>query len=261
MRTERRIVVITGASSGIGLGLLNYFESVGDTVLDVSLDGRDYACDISDPKALKKVIDDIYKSHGNIDILISCAGYGLSGAVELIDEAAAKKQFDVNFFGTSNLCKYAIARMNDNGKIILLSSAAALFPVPFKAYYCASKAAVDSFARCLKMELSKTNIQVTSICPGDIKTNFTENRIKNYQTNARYGNSIKFVTEPTEKTEAKRMNKEVAIKKIYNICEKEKLKPRYIVGAKYKCLNFFRKILPNSWFEKIIKNKFIKKEK
>lgn len=259
MRTERRIVVITGASSGIGLGLLNHFEKAGDVVLDISLDGKDYQCDISDQKALKKVVDDIYKTYGNIDILISCAGYGLSGAVELIDESAAKKEFEVNFFGTANLCKYAIPRMNQNGKIILLSSAAALFPVPFKAYYCASKSAVDSFARCLKMELAKTNIQVTSICPGDIRTNFSANRVKDYQTNERYGDSIKFVTEPTAKTEAKRMSPEKAIAKIYNICEKEKLKPRYIIGFKYKCLNFCRKILPNSWFEKMIKNKFIKK--
>ncbi|MBP3619272.1 MAG: SDR family NAD(P)-dependent oxidoreductase [Clostridia bacterium] len=261
MRIEKRIIVITGASSGIGLGLKQIFESKGDVAIDISKDGSDYQCDVSDYKKLEEIFKDIYKNYGEIDMLITCAGYGISGAVELLDEEATKKQCDVNFFGTANACKYAIPRMKKNGKFILIASATALFPIPFKAYYCASKAAVDSFALSLRMELSKTKMQVTSVCPGDIKTNFSKNRVKIYDTNERYGNSIKLSTEPTEKTEKRRMAPEYAIKKIYKICEKHHLKPRYIVGKQYKFFNFCRKVFSTNIMNKVLTKIFYKKSK
>lgn len=261
MRIEKRTIVITGASSGLGLGLKNLFESKGDVVIDISLDGTDYALDVSDEKKLKAAFDEIYKNYGEIDMLITCAGYGVSGAIELLDEKATKKQFDVNFFGTANACKYAIPMMKKNGKIILIASATALFPLPFKAYYCASKAAVDSFAHSLRMELSETLIQVTSICPGDVRTNFSQNRVKMYETNERYGNSVKLSTQPTEKTEKRRMSPEYAVAKIYKICEKKHLKARYIVGKQYHIFNAFKKLLTDQSMSGIVTKIFYKKDK
>lgn len=261
MRIEKRTIVITGASSGIGLGLKQQFQSKGDVVIDISIDGGDFQCDVADHKKLKSIFDEIYKAYGEIDMLITCAGYGISGAIELLKENDTKKQFDVNFFGTANACKYAIPMMKKNGKIILIASATALFPIPFKAYYCASKAAVDSFAQCLRMELSETDIQVTSICPGDIRTNFSKNRVKIYDTNERYGESIKLSTEPTEKTESRRMSPEYAVKKIYKTIEKKHFKPRYIIGKQYKVFNFFRKVFSTNILNKCLTKIFYKKEK
>ena len=258
MRIEKRIVVITGASSGIGKGLKEAFEKKGDKVIDISLNGRDYKCDVGDEKSLKAVFDDIYLNYGNIDILITCTGYGVSGAIELIDEKEAKRQFDVNFFGTSNACKYAIPMMKRKSKIVLISSATALFPLPFKAYYCSSKAAVDSFAQSLKMELSKTDIEVTSICPGDIKTNFTENRVKLYETNERYGKSIELSTKPTEKTEKRRMPLSYALKKIMKIIEKDKFKPQYIIGRQYHLFYFFKRLTTTKFLNSCITKIFYK---
>ena len=117
MRIEKRTIVITGASSGIGKGLKETFSSIGDVVVDISRTGTDFQINVSDEKRLKSAFDEIYKNNGEIDMLICCAGYGISGAVELIDEETAKKEFDVNFFGTANACKYAIPMMKPNGKI------------------------------------------------------------------------------------------------------------------------------------------------
>jgi len=259
MRIEKRTIVITGASSGLGLGLKEKFEKKGDVVIDISLNGKDYQCDVADHKKLKAVFDDIQLNHGGIDMLITCAGYGVSGAIELLKEESTKKQFDVNFFGTTNACKYAIPMMKKNGKIVIIASATALFPLPFKAYYCASKAAVDSFAQSLRMELSKTDIQVTSICPGDVKTNFSQNREKDYETNERYGNSVESSTKPTEKTEKRRMSPEYAVKKMLYICEKKSFKPRYIIGKQYKFFNACRKLFPKSWMNSVLIKMFYKK--
>lgn len=259
MRIEKRTIVITGASSGLGKGLKEKFEAIGDTVVDISLGGKDYDLDVSDTKKLKAAFEEIELTHGSIDMLITCAGYGISGAIELLSEKETQKQFDVNFFGTANACKYAIPMLKPNGKIIIIASATALFPLPFKAYYCASKAAVDSFAQSLRMELSQTQIQVTSICPGDVKTNFSENRVKHYETNERYGNSIEASTKPTEKTEKRRMSPEYAVNKMFKICEKPHLKPRYIVGRQYKFFIFARSIIPHRIMVKILTKLFYKK--
>lgn len=261
MRIDKRTIVITGASSGLGLGLRNIFESKGDVVIDISKDGRDYQVDVSDYNKLKATFDDIYLNHGEIDMLITCAGYGISGAIELLKEEDTKKQFDVNFFGVANACKYAIPMMKKKGKIVIIASATAIFPLPFKAYYCASKAAVDSFAQSLRMELSQTKIQVTSVCPGDVKTNFSNNRVKDYETNERYGKSVELSTRPTEKTEKRRMPPEYAIKKLYKICEKRHFKPRYIIGKQYKFFNFCNKVFSKNFMTKMTLKIFYKKEK
>lgn len=258
MRIEKRTIVITGASSGIGKGLREIFEKKGDKVIDISLDGRDYKCDVSNEKQLKEVFDDIYLNFGEIDILITCAGYGVSGAVELLDEKVAKKQFDVNFFGTAFACKYAIPMMKRESKIVIIASATAIFPLPFKTYYCSSKSAVDSFAQCLRMELSKTKIDVTSICPGDIRTNFTENRIKKYDTNERYGKAIELSTKPTEKTEKRRMSPEYAVNKIMKIIEKRKFKPQYIIGNQYHIFYAFKRLTTTKFLNNCINKIFYK---
>lgn len=259
MRIEKRTVVITGASSGIGKGLKERFEKKGDIVIDISLDGVDYKCDVGDDAKLKAVFDDIYLNYGEIDILVTCAGYGISGAVELLPEDATRKQFDVNFFGTANACKYALPIMKKKSKIVIISSATALFPVPFKTYYCASKAAVNSFAQGLKMELSKTQIDVTSICPGDIRTNFSKNRDKRYDTNERYGKSIELSTKPTEKTEKRRMNPDYAINKIMKVIEKKKFKPQYIIGKQYHLFYAFKRLVTTNFLNKCITKIFYKK--
>ena len=244
VRIEKRTIVITGATSGLGKGLKEIFESKGDVVIDISIDSEQYKCDVGDYKALKKVFDDIYLNYGEIDMLITCAGYGLSGAIELLDEQQTKKQFDVNFFGTANACKYAIPIMNKKGKIIIISSVNAIFPVPFKAYYCASKAAVDNFARCLKMELAR------------------KNRIKVYESNERYGKMIELSTSFTENADKHRMSSDHAVKKIYKICEKKHLKNRYIVGNTFKMLNFCsNKLSSVNFVDKACKKIYCKKEK
>ena len=258
MRIERRLVVITGASSGLGKGLKESFEKKGDKVIDISLNGSDYKCDVSDQNAMKAVFDDIFLNHGFIDILITSAGYGLSGAIELTDEQEAKKQFDVNFFGTANTVKYALPHMKKNSKIVIIASAAGIFPLPFKAYYCASKSAVNSFAQSLKMELSRTNIDVTSICPGDIRTNFTDNRIKNYETNERYGKAVELSTKPTEKTEKRRMKSEYAVSAMMKIIEKKKFKPQYIIGKQYHIFYAFKRLVTTKFLNSCITKIFYK---
>ena len=247
-----RIVVITGGKGGIGSETVKLFQESHDKViiLDRTVDPENemhYTCDISDEETVKAVFEDIGKRFGRIDILINNAGYGMNGITELTTSEAARKIFDVNFFGLWLCTKYALPYILEGGKVINISSAMAIFPVAYRAFYGASKAAVSALTFAQRLELEKIGVDMCAICPGDIKTNFTANRVKNFETNERYGNNMKMVTQKMDRSEDKRIKPIVVAKAIFKISKKKRTKPMYIVGKKYKFLNFLKHIFPFSW--------------
>ena len=177
-----RIVVITGGTSGIGLGLKKLFEQNGDTVLTFSIDEVDspnhYIGSVDHEIKVRQVFNDIYEKHGHIDILINCAGIGMSGITELSPIEEIQRVVDINYYGTLNCIRSALPHMSAGARIINMSSSIALFPVPFRSIYGSIKSAVLNLSFALRMELSQLGIEVTAICPGNTKTNFTRNRIK-----------------------------------------------------------------------------------
>lgn len=254
-----RNIIITGGSSGIGLELKKYFESKGDRVFDISLSGGEYACDVKDFEAMKVVFEKIGKQIEHLDFLINCAGYGVSGLIELVPNDVSKNIFDVNVFGTLNACKLALPLMGNEGKIINFASVLALFPVPYRGYYCASKAAVASLSDALRMELSGTKIQVCTLYPGDVKTNFTKNRVKNFDTNERYGDAPIKTTHYVDGRENKRMSVEYVVGKIVKTIEKKKLKPMKIISRLYSFAYFLTRFFPKSTVIKVTQKIVIKK--
>lgn len=255
-KNVKKNIIITGSSSGIGQALKNHFLSQGDTVIGISLCDDDYNCDVSNFEAMKEVFEDIKKKIDKIDILVSCAGFGIYGAIELIDNAKVQKEYDVNVMGTINAIQCALPIMRETGKIINISSICALFPIPFRSYYCSSKVAVSMLSDCLRMELCKTKIQSTAICPGEIKTNFTKNRVNTYETNEKYGDAPQYSIEKISRREHKRMPIEKAIKIFVKIINKKKLKTQYIMGFKNKFLYQAQKFVPRRLMLKILTKLF-----
>jgi len=246
-----RIVVITGGTSGIGLDLKKLFIKAGDTVLTISTreldDNNHYSCSVSDSEKIKQIIDKIALLYGRIDILINNAGFGMSGITELLPVEKIHHLTEVNYYGTIYTIQSALKYMGPGSKIINVSSAMALFPVPYRAIYGSVKSAVLNLSFSLKMELKPLGIDVVAICPGDIKTNFTKNRIKEFETNNRYGDRLEKATLKSDSREEKRIPSEICAKKMFNIINKKKYKPFYIIGTKYKLLYFVTKITPKSW--------------
>ncbi len=256
----RKIIVITGATSGIGNTLAELFKNENNIVINLSrtatLSATSFPCDVSNEEDVKKAFEFIKEKHGKIDILINNAGYGISGATELVSNEDAEKIFQTNFFGVFSCSKYALPLMNKGARIVNISSACAIFPLPYRSLYCASKAAVSMLSLSMRMELSFFGIDVVSICPGDVKTNFTKNRVKKFETNERYENRIENATSKIDSLEHKRMSSNYVAKKILKICNKKKTKPQYIIGTKYKIFYFLSRIFPQSIFNKIIEKMF-----
>lgn len=252
----KKNIIITGSSSGIGQALKNHYQSLGHNVIGISLSNDDYTCDVSNFEDMKEIFNDISKKIDKIDILISCAGFGIYGAIELINNERVQKEYDVNVMGTINAIQCALPLMRENGKIINISSVCALFPIPFRSYYCSSKAAISMLSDCLRMELSKTKIQSTAICPGEVKTNFTKNRENTYETNEKYGKAPELSINKISSREHKRMPIEKATKYFVKVINKKKLKPQYIMGAKNKFLYQIQKFFPRSFVLKVLNKIF-----
>lgn len=245
----QKVVLISGCTSGIGEELCRLYREAGHTVVGIARSAvePDIKADVTDYDAVKEAVEQVYARYGRIDTVIANAGGGLSGATELLPIEQVEKQMSLNFTGALNLVQSALSYMKEGSSVVFISSACALFALPYRAMYCASKAAVNMAAYGLYMELKGHGIRVSSICPGDIKTNFTANRVKYEDGGERYGDAPKVSAEKIDSREDKRMKLDVAAKKIYKCCEKAK-KPLYIIGFKYKVLNFLRHILPQKLF-------------
>lgn len=244
-----KVIVITGSSSGIGKYLSEYF-SLNNTVIGLCRSGGENAivCDISSNSDLDNAVEQIKTKYGKVDMLINNAGYGLTGACEMLSDEEIKKIFDVDLMGAIYLTKRILPLMDRGAKIINISSACALFPLPYRTMYCSVKAGMNLWSQGLTMEVKDAGIQVTSICPGDIKTPFTTNRKSDYATNERYGDAMQRADKKVENKYNSRMELDYAGSIIAKICKKKKLKPMYIVGAKYKILYFLKRIFPLSTF-------------
>ena len=248
-----KIIVITGGTSGIGLELKKLFEANGDKVITISrreAEGEHHAVDVANEKKVTTVMAKIAKKYGHIDMLINSAGFGISGITEITPTDNWKSVTDVNFNGTMYATRAALKYMGKGSRVVNISSAMALFPVPFRSYYAAAKSAVLTMSFALRMELEPLGIDVVAICPGDIRTSFTANRIKNYDSDPRYGNRLYNATEKCDARESKRMSADVCGKKIYKIISKKHTRPYYIIGAKYKALHFLTRFTPKSWLLK-----------
>lgn len=256
-----KIVVITGAMSGIGKSLKEKFLKQNDIVISLDLNAKsdnnkNFKCDVSNEEQVKQIFCVIAEKYKSIDVLINCAGFAVFGATELIPTQKVHDMFNVNYFGILYCIQNAIPLMKSGSNIFNISSACALFALPFRSHYSAVKAAVSMLSFGLRMELHDSKINVTAILPGDIKTNFSNNRVKTLNTNQRYNEKIEKSAKKIEIGENKRMSLEYASKKLFAICNKTKPKSTYIVGNKYKMLNIFNRLLSNNFILKIIRKMF-----
>ena len=253
-----KIVVITGGSSGVGYYLCKSFIAQGDKVINIARRPCDiqnvdnFACDLSNEYNIVDTCEKIKQKYNNIDILINNAGFGLSGATELLPLQNVRNLFEVNFFAVVLLIQKLLPIMSKGSKIINISSICAFYPVPFRGLYCASKSALNLMSYSLDMECSNFGVKVCAICPSEIKTNFTQNRIKVFDTNKRYGTKIENAAKKIDSKNDKRASVEKVGKKILKIINKKKIKPYYIIGFKFKLLHFIMRFLPYNLLHKII---------
>ncbi|MCM1056437.1 MAG: SDR family NAD(P)-dependent oxidoreductase [Firmicutes bacterium] len=183
------IIIITGASSGIGMEFALKMDSafhnidefwlvarredkLQETAKRLNHKTRLFAMDITDSTKLDILEDTVIEQNAAVRMLINCAGYGLLGAFSDQDMDGALGMIRLNCLALTELTHRMIPYMRKNSRIIQLASCAAFVPQPDFAVYAASKSYVLSFSRALRRELIPFGIWVTSVCPGPVDTPF-----------------------------------------------------------------------------------------
>ena len=179
------IIIITGASSGMGLEFALQLDAIFDTIDEIWLIARR-------KKGLLEVAQ--YMDHMQrfeqllkeekpvIRMLVNCAGYGIMGDFSEGDRTELLGMIDLNCRSLTEMTYLCIAYMRKNSRIIQLASSAAFLPQPDFAVYAASKSYVYSFSRALARELAPRSIYVTAVCPGPVDTPFFDIAEKNGST-------------------------------------------------------------------------------
>ena len=246
------VAIVTGGSSGIGLETARALRNKGLTVYILSRRPftekglHHICCDVADERQCAEAFESVLHRSGDVDVLVNCAGFGISGAVEFTEPADAKKQMDVNFFGCVNMTRAALPymRKRGNGRIVNISSVAAPAAIPFQAYYSASKAAINAWTAAMANEVRPYGVTVTAVQPGDIKTGFTAAREKTVAGDEAYGGRISKSVAKMEHDEQNGMDPVDAGQYVAKIALTKRPKPVYTIGFSYKAICVLLKLLP-----------------
>ncbi|HEY9908912.1 MAG TPA: SDR family oxidoreductase [Thermosynechococcaceae cyanobacterium] len=195
MTAPEQVILITGASAGIGAALaqilaeryqgvqlvlaarnVEKLEAVAEGCRKAGAEVLTVATDISQAAQAQALAEKAIAHFGQVDVLVNNAGYGQMGATELVPVTACRRQFEVNVLGPLALTQAVIPGMRDRGggRIINVSSIAGRTAFPFGGLYSASKFALEALSDALRMELEPFNIYVSVIEPGPVSTNFFE---------------------------------------------------------------------------------------
>ncbi len=267
---SKKIILITGASSGMGKETAKTLIQQGHTVYTVarridqmqdlkSLGGHPIQMDVTKEEDIQNVVDTILQKEGKIDILWNNAGYGLYGAIEDIPVEEARKQFEVNLFGLASITQKVLPfmRKEKKGTIINTSSMGGKMYTPMGAWYHASKHAVEGFSDCLRLELKEFNINVVVLEPGIIVTEFGDVMLQNiskYSSKGVYSSlSNQLITATKKMYEIGQGSKTKVISNtMIKIVNSQKPKTRYRVGLWAKPMVWMRIYLGDKLFDKII---------
>ncbi|MFB0494190.1 short-subunit dehydrogenase [Mucilaginibacter sp. OAE612] len=265
----KKVILVTGASSGIGLACASALQAAGHMVygssrnLDrmKSVSFKPVQLDVTDDASVKAAIDTIIKAEGKIDVLVNNAGNGVTGPAYAMPVESAKQQFEVNFFGVIRVSSAVLPGMIEKGQglIVNISSLAGLFGLPYQGMYSASKYAIEGYSQSLRMELRNTGVKVTLLNPGDFKSDFSQNRakvkfpIKNDKLETEYNAAVAAM----EKDESIAPSPESLAKKLVSIVASSSPKHRYLVGQVGQTIvPTLKAILPGGLFEKLMNDHY-----
>jgi len=267
---KQKVVLITGASSGIGESAALLLHKAGFKVYGAArrvenmnkLKEKDISVvclDITNEESIVNCVNTILEKEGRIDVLVNNAGYGSYGAVEDVPMEEARRQFEVNIFGLARLTQLVLPAMRENnfGKIINISSIGGKIYTPFGAWYHATKHALEGWSDCLRIEVKPFGIDVVIVEPGGIKTPWgiiAAENLKKTSGNGAYAKTAVKMSEVTAQnyTSNQLTKPEVIGKVILKAVTARKPKTRYAKGYMAMPSLFMRKWFSDRFFDFVL---------
>ncbi|HHW49043.1 MAG TPA: SDR family oxidoreductase [Clostridiaceae bacterium] len=267
------VVLVTGASSGIGKAIAERLARLGYRVYGTSrkqkpLDDKSLEkqygpgffkliqLDVCNEESVKNAVEYVLEKEGTIDVLVNNAGFGIAGSVEDTSTEEAQKQFDTNFFGVHRMLRHVlpVMRKNRKGTIINISSVAGIFSIPFQSVYSASKYALEALSEALRVEVKPFGIKVVLVEPGDTRTEFTSRRqiVTAAGENSVYKESFERSLNTMVRDEINGPEPDVVAKVVIKILRRKNPPVRVVVGASYKAMVILKRFIPARFVEYII---------
>jgi NAD(P)-dependent dehydrogenase (short-subunit alcohol dehydrogenase family) len=265
---EPLVVLITGATSGIGKACAEFLASKGCKVYGTSRKGGGKTgsyevirLDVTDDRSVEDGIGSVLALEKRLDLVVNNAGIGIAGAVETTSVEEAKTQFETNFFGTFRVCRAVLPAMRarGSGTIVNMSSIGGIIALPFQALYSAAKFAVEGLTEALRMEVRPFGIRVVLVEPGDFKTGFTGNRVrtKASATDKAYYDQFATSMGIMERDEQRGPTPERIAETVWAIAQAKAPRLRYRVGMFAQTFAVsLKSILPGTTFESIIRSTY-----
>ena len=262
---QKKVVLITGGSKGIGKSIGLFLKGRGMTVYGTSRDASRYpefddfeliSMDVREPAHIRAAIEHIVTKEGQIDVLVNNAGVGITGPLEEIPREELENQFSVNLFGPLEVIRAVLPQMRSQGSghIINITSIAAYMGLPFRGPYSASKGALELITESLRMELRSFGIKVANLAPGEFATDIAAGR---YHTPVKddspykeaYGRNLDLMNAHVDAGD----DPNLVAKQVHRIIMDENPKIHYKVGGWLQKFSIrLKNILPDKVFERLL---------
>jgi len=265
---EKKVALVTGVSSGIGLAtaktLLNAGFRTFGTVRDTSKAGQLATglelirLDVREEGSVRSCVKTIFDQAGRIDALVNSAGFNLIGALEETSLEEAKAMFETNFFGVLRVNQEVlpIMRKQGSGRIVNISSVLGFAPAPYMGVYSASKYAVEGYSETLDHEVRQFGIHVSLVEPSFTRTNFGHNGQVVTQTLNAYSPDRTKVLDVVQEGVAKGDDPETVAAAVLRALTDRVPRLRYPAGREAKLLTQAKRWAPAKIFDVGVRKKF-----
>lgn len=264
----KKVVLITGASSGIGKSIGKFLHEKGFVVFGTSRNPKNIQnsvfpllqLDVRNASSIHAAVAEVIKLAGRIDVVINNAGVGITGPLEEIPMEEIKNHFETNFFGPIEVMKAALPQMRiqKSGLIINITSIAGYMGLPYRSIYSASKGALELITEALRMEVKSFGVHITNVAPGDFATNIASGR---YHAPIISGSPYELPYKKTLETMDTHVdtgsNPNQMAEAVYVIITTSNPKGHYKVGAFLQKISIvLKRILPDKVYEKMLMNHY-----
>ena len=263
---EPHTALVTGASSGIGRATARMLVDRGHHVVGTSrnpdripdaerVEGVRYrALDLRDAASIDGFAGALAAEDVHVDILVNNAGESQSGPLEDLPLGALERLFQVNVLGPVHLSQLVIPGMRQRGygRIVMVGSMLASFPLAYRSSYVASKAAIKGFATAARFELSPFGVWLTTVEPGSINTGISQRRTKYIADDSPHAKAFRTMLKVLDGNEREGIAPERVARTIVEAVEARRPDPLYAVGSNAPAVFALRRALPRQAVESIV---------
>jgi len=260
-----KAILVTGASSGIGLAAANAFARAGFKVYAAARSCNEAThgnitglrMDVTDEASVARA-ERLVAARGGVGIVLHCAGLGIAGAAEDAKEQDVRRLFEVNYFGVLRVNRIfmPMLRARGRGLVLVVGSVAGRMPIPYHVHYCGTKYALDCYAEALRMEARQFGVRVSLIQPGGTKTNITKSRLIAVPEGSPYAEGCAMAELHLGYSEQAGNTPQNVARAILRLAERQNPPVRVTTGAPYRCAMLLRKLSPARAFELLLQRLF-----